>query len=131
MWLLRFPLYLTFTRCRFSKFTPSFESILCTKLHFVLESNEVGDEWGYRFLVLLFIKVTDLYFVKTCISLRPYSRNYNKFVNNYVQVCECKKKIQTHIDRWSTYNNNPTPFIGHSKIREIGQISNLKNIYEK
>jgi len=25
----------------------------------------------------------------------------------------------------------PPPFIGHSKIREIGQINNLKNIYEK
>jgi hypothetical protein len=25
----------------------------------------------------------------------------------------------------------PPPFIGHSKISEIGQISNLKNIYEK
>jgi hypothetical protein len=25
----------------------------------------------------------------------------------------------------------PLPFIGHSKIREIGKISNLKNIYKK
>jgi hypothetical protein len=53
---------------------------------------------------------------------------------NYVQVCdkiEWKKIYKPHIDRWSTYNNNPTPLHWPLKIKELGQISNLKNIYEK
>jgi hypothetical protein len=42
-----------------------------------------------------------------------------------------KKVYKPHIDRRSTYNNNPTPFHWPLEIREIGQINNLKNIYEK
>jgi hypothetical protein len=43
---------------------------------------------------------------------------------------EKKYTNPTLIDGQPTIVTLP-PFIGHSKMREIGKISNLKNIYEK